>query len=262
MSWLRAEAVRFAYGAHEVIAGVSLALARGAMLALAGPNGSGKSTLLALLAGIQPPAAGRVTLAGRDLRDYERRALARRIAVVPQDTLVTFPYTVAEMVLMGRAPHRRGLGLEGPHDLAVAERAMARAGVLALAARPVTELSGGERQRVVVARALAQEPEILLLDEPTSHLDLRHAMDLLDLVAALSRDQGLTVVAVLHDLATAAMYFPEIAFLREGAIVARGTPDAVVSAATIRAVFDAEVRVWRDPDGIPAIRPARRPGGS
>jgi ABC-type cobalamin/Fe3+-siderophores transport system ATPase subunit len=230
-------------------------VARGDMVALAGPNGSGKSTLLGLLSGVLVPTAGAVRLADRDLAACDRRALARRIAVVPQETTIAFPYTVAEMVLMGRAPHRNGFGIEGPRDLAIAERAMARTGVLAFAARAVTELSGGERQRVIVARALAQEPEILLLDEPTTHLDLRHAMEILELVAELNARDGVTVVAALHDLTSAALYFRRVVFLRDGCLLAEGPPHAVIDEPTIRRVFDVDVRVTTDADGILTVRP-------
>jgi len=255
---LRADHVHFSYGRHPVLYDVSLTVARGEMLALAGPNGSGKSTLLSLLSGVRRPVRGRVEIAGNDLARIERRALARMIAVVPQETTVVFPYTVAEMVLMGRAPHRGPLSLEGAHDHAVAERAMARTGVLELAARPVTELSGGERQRVIVARALAQEPQILLLDEPTTHLDLRHTTQILDLVVDLNRSEGVTVVAVLHDLTSAAMYFHQTAFLRGGELVAHGPPRAVITEATIRVVFGAETRVIADDDGVLTVRPRSR----
>jgi iron complex transport system ATP-binding protein len=255
---LDAQHVSFAYGARPVLRDVSLAVSRGAMLALAGPNGSGKSTLLALLAGTRRAGYGAVAVHGRAIADYQRRALARLVAVVPQDTTVTFPYTVTEMVLMGRAPHRPPLGLEGPRDVAIAEQAMHETGILHLAARRVNELSGGERQRVVVARALAQEPAILLLDEPTTHLDIRHAIEILDLVAAVNRSRGVTVVAVLHDLTSAALYFERIAFLRDGALVADGRPREIITTATVRAVFDADVRIDLDADGVPAIRPRRR----
>jgi len=254
---LAAERVSFAYGPRAVLRDVSLTVPRGAMLALAGPNGSGKSTLLALLAGTRRAQQGRVTVDGRAVGGFERRALARLVAVVPQDTSVTFPYTVAEMVLMGRAPHRPPLGLEGARDVAIAERVMAETGILDLAARRITELSGGERQRVIVARALAQEPSILLLDEPTTHLDIRHAIEILELVATVNRTRGVTVVAVLHDLTSAAMYFDRIAFLREGAIVADGPPRTTITPETIDRVFDAKVQVDVDLDGIPAIRPRR-----
>jgi iron complex transport system ATP-binding protein len=253
-----AAGVSFAYGRRSVLRDVGLVVARGAMVALAGPNGSGKSTLLALLAGTRRPDAGTITIAGRPVADWDRRGLARVVAVVPQDTTVTFPYTAAEMVLMGRAPHRPPLGLEGARDVAIAERVMRETGILHLAARRIAELSGGERQRVIVARALAQEPEILLLDEPTTHLDIRHAIEILELVAAVNRERGVTVVAVLHDLTSVALYFDRVSFLRDGALVVDGPPRTTISATTIARVFDADVRVDVDADGVPAIRPRRR----
>jgi iron complex transport system ATP-binding protein len=255
---IHAEHLSYAYGRQAVLRDVSLTVGRGSMLALAGPNGSGKSTLLALLAGTRRPQQGTITLDGRRIGGYERRALARLVAVVPQDTSVTFPYTVAEMVLMGRAPHRPPLGLEGARDVAIAEQVMAETGIRELAHRRITELSGGERQRVIVARALAQEPSILLLDEPTTHLDIRHAIEILDLVATVNRTRGVTVVAVLHDLTSAALYFDRIAFLRDGALAVDGPPREVITAETIARVFDAAVRVEADAEGVPAIRPARR----
>lgn len=252
------ERVSFAYGRHLAVRELSLQIAEGEMLAIAGPNGSGKSTLLGVLSGVRRPSAGVVRLAGRDLQDYDRRTVARTVAVVPQESAIAFPYRVGEMVLIGRAPFLRGFGLESAHDLEVAEEAMRRTGVLALADRPLGELSGGERQRVIVARALAQEPRLLLLDEPTTFLDLRHAVEILDLLADLNRRQGLTVVAVLHDLTIAAMYFRRIAFLREGALAGDGPPAEVLTEATLRAIFDADVRVRIDEDGLPLVRPRRR----
>jgi iron complex transport system ATP-binding protein len=252
---LAVESARYAYGRHEVIRGLTLAVGAGEMLAVAGPNGAGKSTLLGLLSGIRRPTAGRVALLGRDLASYRRREVARLIAVVPQETAVTFPFTVAEMVLMGRAPHLSGLGIEGAHDREVAERAMARTGVLPLAGRLLSELSGGERQRVVLARALAQEPRVLLLDEPTTHLDLRHAIDILELIRALNRDDGLTVVAVLHDLTMAAAYFRRMTLLKDGAVQVDGPPRAVLDEAILARVFEVQVRVATDADGALVVRP-------
>ena len=257
---LSAEHVRFSYhrGA-DVVCDVSLAVGRGEMLAVAGPNGSGKSTLLGLLSGVAAPSAGQVLLDGHDLRTVDRREVARSIAVVPQDATMTFPFTVAETVLMGRAPHRGRFGLESPHDIVVAERAMERTGVLEFAGRAVTELSGGERQRVVIARALAQEPRILLLDEPTTHLDLRHATAVLDLLAELNATDGVAIVAVLHDLTSAALHFGRIAFLRGGRLVAEGSPADIVEESMIRRVFDVDVRVRRDA-GVLVVHPlAKRP---
>jgi iron complex transport system ATP-binding protein len=258
---LEAERVSFAYAGRPAIRDVTLTVAEGEMLAIAGANGSGKSTLLGLLSGLRRPSAGSVRLAGRNLREYDRRELARAIAVVPQETAIAFSYRVAEMVLIGRTPHLRGIGLEGAHDVAAAERAMARTGVLDLADRPLAELSGGERQRVIVARALAQEPRVLLLDEPTTFLDLRHAIEILDLVVDLNRRERLTVVAVLHDLTVAAMYFPRLVFLRAGRLAVDGAPAEVVTESIIREVFDADVEVRTDADGVPTVRPRRRRGG-
>ena len=255
---LAAEHVDFAYGTRGVLHDVSLRVAPADMLALAGPNGAGKSTLLALFAGIRQPKSGVVRLEGNDVRRIARRTLARRVAVVPQDTSVLFPYTVAEMVLMGRAPHLHGIGLEGADDLAIAERAMARTGVLDFAHRPIVELSGGERQRVILARALAQEPRVLLLDEPTTFLDLRHAIEILELIRELNRHENVTVVAVLHDLTIASMYFDRIAFLRDGRLAREGPCRTAITEETVRAVFDAEVRIVRDADGVVAVLPYRR----
>lgn len=253
---IRAEHVSFAYGRRAVLVDVSLAVAAGEMVALAGPNGSGKSTLLGLLSGIRRPAAGTVTLDGVPLERVPRREAARRIAVVPQETSIPFPYTVTEMVLMGRAAHRRPLALESAHDVAVAEDAMRRTGVDVLAARTVTELSGGERQRVIVARALAQDPSLLLLDEPTSHLDLRHAGAVLELATALHR-RGVTVIAAMHDLTSAALYFPRLVFLREGRVVADGPAREVLTEASIRRVYDADAQVTIGGDGVPVVLPRR-----
>ncbi len=256
---LALEHVTFAYGRRRAIADLTLDVAEGEMLAIAGPNGSGKSTLLGLLSGVRRPSAGVVRLAGRDLGAWDRRAVARTVAVVPQESALSFPYRVGEMVLIGRAPFLRGLGLEGAHDVEVAEDAMRRTGILALADRPLAELSGGERQRVIVARALAQEPRLLLLDEPTTFLDLRHAIEILDLLAELNRRERLTVVAVLHDLTIAAMYFRRIVFLREGRLAREGPPAEVITEPTLRAIFDADVHVRIDEQGVPLVRPRRRP---
>lgn len=196
---LAAAHVAFAYGPLPVLRDVDLAVARGAMLALAGPNGSGKSTLLALLAGTRPAAAGTVSVAGRPIAAWERRALARTIAVVPQETRVLFPYTVAEIVLMGRAPHRPPLGLEGARDVAIAEDVMTETGIRHLASRRITELSGGERQRVAVARALVLDPALVLADEPTGNLDPATGEKIGELLLGMNRNRGTALVVVTHN---------------------------------------------------------------
>lgn len=236
------EDVEFGYAATPVLQGVSCTLRRGEFLGIIGPNGSGKSTLLRLMSGYLRPRRGRVRVAGRPLAEYARAALSRVIGVVPQDTTVTLPFSVMEMVLFGRTPHGGGFGFEGPDDLAAARRALARTNTAGLARRRVTELSGGERQRVILARALAQEPEILLLDEPAAFLDIRHEVEMYDLLRDLQRGD-MTVASVLHDLNIAALYCDRLVLLHEGRIVQIGTPTEVMTYATLTAVYGTEVYV-------------------
>ncbi len=234
--------VVFAYGAQPVVRGVSVRVARGEFVGIIGPNGSGKSTLLKLMSGYLRPQRGAVSVAGRPVADYERAALGRVLGVVPQETSITLPFTVMEMVLFGRTPHGRGFGFESEHDLAAARAALARTATDALAARRVTELSGGERQRVILARALAQEPQILLLDEPAAFLDIRHAVEMYDLLRDLQR-AGMTVVSVLHDLNIAALYCDRLVLLDSGTIAAAGAPAEVITYATLKRVYGTEVYV-------------------
>ena len=255
---LEVAGVSFAFGRRAVLDGVSLALERGELLGLIGPNGSGKTTLVRILAGLLAPAAGTVRLDGRPLQAYRRGELARRLAVVPQDVAIDFPFTALEVVLMGRAPYLGALGFPGAHDLAVARAAMARLDVADLAARPLDRLSGGERQRVILARALAQEPDVLLLDEPTTHLDLRHQAGVHDVVRMLGRERGVGTVSVLHDLNLAAMYCDRLALLARGRIVAVGPPAAVLTAETLGAAYATEVYVsWNETTG-PVVLPVPR----
>jgi iron complex transport system ATP-binding protein len=251
------------YGPVVALRDVFFRLDRGDMVAVVGPNGSGKSTLLRVLAGVLRPTAGTVRLDGRDLDRYERREVARRIAVVPQETALEFPFSVTEVVLMGRAPHLGRFGFPGPRDLAIAHEAMRRTGVDALARRSLTELSGGERQRVVIARALAQEPDVLLLDEPTAHLDIRHQVEINDLLAELNHDRGLAIVAVLHDLNLAAMYYRAVAVLADGRIHSLGAPADVLTHATVHAVYGTEAYVARNAvtGAINVLPLGRRPPG-
>ena len=237
------EGLSFAYGERRVLDGVSLEVARGERFGLLGPTGSGKSTLIRLLSGVLRPTGGRVEVGGRELGSFDARERARKIAVVPQETALDFPFSVLEVVLMGRTPHLGGFGFEGDRDVAAAERAMERTGVADLAARFFHELSGGEKQRVVIARALAQEAEILLLDEPTTFLDIRHVVEIFDLLAMLSDEQGITLVVVLHDLNLAALYLQRMAFLKAGRLHASGAPEDVLSYQTIREVYETDVYV-------------------
>jgi iron complex transport system ATP-binding protein len=237
------EDVSFAYGERRVLDAVSLAVAPGERFGLLGPTGSGKSTLIRLCSGVLRPTGGHVSLGGRDLASIDPRTRARNIAVVPQETALDFPFSVLEVVLMGRTPHLGGFGFEGDRDVAAAARAMERTGVADLAGRFFHELSGGEKQRVVIARALAQEAEVLLLDEPTTFLDIRHVVEIFDLLASLSEDQGITLLVVLHDLNLAALYLERMAFLKAGRLHACGAPEEVLSYRTIREVYETDVYV-------------------
>jgi len=237
------EQVSFSYGVAEVLSSISFSASAGEIFGLLGPNGSGKSTLVRLMSGVRSPQRGRVTYAGRDLRAYRREELARAIGVVPQETTIELPFSVLEVVLMGRSPYLGKFGFESVHDLAVAQRAMEQTGVDALAAREVHALSGGERQRVILARALAQEPRVLLLDEPTAFLDIKHQVAVYDLIRQLSREQGLAVVAILHDLNLAALYCDRLALLKAGRVFYQGTPEQVLTYANVKAVYETEVYI-------------------
>jgi iron complex transport system ATP-binding protein len=227
----------FGYGRRSVLSAVNLDVGRGELVALLGTNGSGKTTLLRLIAGTLRPQTGRVAFDGRPVAEWRRAALARRMAVLPQRLELPAGFRVAEVVEMGRAPHARRLFGATADDQRAVERALLDADAAELAHRPVEELSGGERQRVAVAMALAQEPELLLLDEPTVHLDVAHRIGLLSTVVRLQRTRSLTVVAVLHDLDLAAAFAPRCAVLADGRIVADGPPAQVLSVGLVRSVF-------------------------
>lgn len=226
----------------------------GERVALIGPNGSGKTTLLRLLSGFLRPDRGEVRLRGTPLTQYSRREVARRVAVVPQTLEVPFAFTVEELVLMGRTPYLSPWRGPGPKDAGIVRDAMERMGVSLLEDRPYPELSGGERQRAVLALALAQEPQILLLDEPTAHLDINHQVEVLDLIRSLNREAGLTVAAAMHDLNLAALYFERLLLLQGGRIVADGPPEEVLQAEKIGRAFGAEVRIQPHPvRGVPQV---------
>lgn len=251
---LEIEEVSFDYGERPAVRDVSLALHRGRISGLLGPNGSGKSTVLRLAAGLLVPRAGEVRLDGQDLRGMERGAIARRIAVAPQQAPMPEAFTGWEVAMAGRTPYLGLLRGATMADEAIVSRALALAGAEELADRRVGELSGGERQRLVLARALAQEPEVLLLDEPTTHLDLPHQIDFLDLVLRFAREGDLAVLVVFHDLNLASTYCDEIALMRGGAVVTRGEPGDVLTPGWIEAVYDLTVPVVPHPvSGRPVV---------
>ncbi|HEY6198599.1 MAG TPA: ABC transporter ATP-binding protein [Candidatus Binatia bacterium] len=243
----------FGYGARRVLEGVSLAIAKGEMVGVLGPNGSGKTTLLKIVSGVLGVRRA-VRLDGTPIESCSRRDLSRMVAVVPQESEIHFPFTAAEIVLMARASHHGRLALEGAADLDAARRSMAATDTAALADRWLHELSGGEKQRVMIARALAQEAEILLLDEPAAFLDLKHQLGVLGLMRRLNRERGMTIVAALHDLNLAALFFPRLLLLENGKIFRDGAPEEVLTEDTIRRVYGVDVRVERPaPDRRPHI---------
>ncbi len=241
---IRCESVHFTYpGGGEAVAGVDLELEESSLVAIIGPNGSGKSTLLKLLAGILRPSRGSLLLLGRPMKSYSRHQLARRISYVPQHSVVELPFTVAEVALMGRYAYQRGLGFESASDLEAVERALERTETTALAARPFASLSGGERQRVLIARAIAQDARLLLLDEPTAALDLKHELRAWEILERLVRDEGRTVVSVTHHLNLASLFRPRLLVLKQGRLVASGRPRELLSEALLESVYETPVRV-------------------
>ncbi|HNV02069.1 MAG TPA: ABC transporter ATP-binding protein [Vicinamibacterales bacterium] len=226
------------------VQGVTMAIDRGRIVGILGPNGSGKTTLLRLLAGMLKPDAGTVTLEGRSLASIPRAALARSIAVVPQETHLAFDYSVLEIALMGRYPHLGTFQLEGPRDLAVAREALVATGTASLERRRFSTLSGGEKQRVVIASALAQEAEILLLDEPTASLDVGSQFDVSALLARLNRDRGLTIVVATHDLNFAAALCGSLVMLSAGRLIASGPTGETLTSLSIQALYGVVADVY------------------
>ena len=244
------------YDQTDVLRGVTFDVAKGEFVAILGANGSGKTTLLRALTGILPARRGTVMLDSRSIAELDPGEVARLVAVVPQESSVAFDFRVREIVLMGRIPHLGSFGFEGKPDLEIAERAMADAGVLDLADRRISALSGGEKQRVAIARALAQQSPILLLDEPTAHLDLSYQISILRLVKSISRSQGLTAVAIIHDVNLASLFAERLIMLADGRVHVDGAPADVITPEVIREVYQAAVVLSRHPEtGAPLIHP-------
>jgi len=259
MTVLSATNLTCGYDGRAVLRDVSLTLRRGDFLGVLGPNGCGKSTLVKALSGVLPVWSGTVTLFGRDLGTYARREVARRLAVIPQDIVPFFAFRVWDIVLMGRTPHLPRLRRESQRDYEIAYRALEQTDTRHLRDRPVTELSGGERQRVIIARALAQEPEILLLDEPTALLDLNHQLEIFELLHNLNTEHELTILCVSHDLNLAAEYCDRLLLMHEGRIVASGSPEEILTVEQIAHVYGAEVDVHANPiSGRPHVTIASR----
>jgi iron complex transport system ATP-binding protein len=260
-SIIRLEAAGFRYREREIFSELNLALEEGEILGLIGPNSSGKTTLLKLMDGLLRPQRVKVFLEEKDLAQIPRSQIARSIAVVPQTMEVPFYFTVGEIVLMGRATYLGRFGWEKQKDLNICREAMILAGVAGLEERPFWELSEGEKQRVLIARALAQEPKVMLLDEPTSHLDINHQIAINELIRNLNQEKNLTVLHISHDLNLAAEYCHRIALLHRGSVFSLGTPAEVITAESILRVYEAKVMVDKNPiTGAPRVMPVGRAG--
>lgn len=246
----------YSYGNFNVLSDITFSVRKGDFFIVIGPNGSGKTTLMKVVAGILKPQGGRLKILGQPIDQYTRKALARTVAFVPQTLPVDFPFSVTEVVLMGRSPYLGMLGLEQERDLEIARQAIAFTGVEHLAHRKLDQLSGGEQQRVFIARAICQEPEVILLDEPTASLDLAHQVRLLDLMEKFKREKGVTVVMVSHDVNLAAMYADSLLLLNKGQIVSRGNPDQVLTFQTLEEVYGCTLLVDESPLGkFPRVTP-------
>jgi iron complex transport system ATP-binding protein len=244
------------YGDRDVLRGTGFEANRGELVALVGPNGCGKTTLLRAITGITPIDEGEIALDAVPVRASDAGQLARRVAVVTQGAPPPAAFSAFEVALMGRTPHLRLLQSEGRRDLQIVQAAMQRTDCWLLRDRPIDELSGGERQRVVIARALAQQPDLLLLDEPTSHLDIQHQVETFRLLLDLCEQDRLAVVAVVHDLSLAAMFATRIALMSDGVIIALGAAADVLTAPAIERVYGLPVRVVAHPaSGRPIVVP-------
>lgn len=256
MDMIRVSGVSFRYGEQWVLSNISFCVNKGEFLGVIGPNGSGKTTLLKSLNRTLTPEEGSVFINGVGVSEIKRRELARVVSMVPQEAPLVFPFTVSELVLMGRAPYLRRFCFEGKKDHDIARRAMEMTGTLDFSGRGVSALSGGEKQRVLIARAIAQEPDVMLLDEPTSFLDIRHQIEIYDLIKGLSSRDGLTIVSVSHDINLAAHYCDRILLLNEGSVHKVGSPEDVVTGENIESVYGCKVLVDKNPvTGKPRITP-------
>lgn len=239
----------FSYSDNEILKNLSFSVPEGEFFIIIGPNGSGKTTLMKIIAGILKPQKGGIQILDRPLKEYTRKDLAKTIALVPQMAALDFPFTVTELVLMGRSPHLSMLGFEREKDMEIAENAMALTGIDHLAHRTLDQLSGGECQRVFIARAICQEPKIILLDEPTASLDLAHQIKVMDLMEKLKKEIGFTVIVVSHDVNLAAMYGSHLLLLNAGIIASLGKPKDVLTCHMLEKTYNCKLLVDESPVG-------------
>ncbi|HUL37825.1 MAG TPA: ABC transporter ATP-binding protein [Thermodesulfobacteriota bacterium] len=251
---IEVSSISFRYREEWVLEDVSFRVEKGEFVGVIGPNGSGKTTLLKMLYRLLSPQKGEILFELVPMRKMDRTDIAKRIAVVAQETQLLFPFSVLETVLMGRSPYLGHLMFESEKDLEIAKKAMEWTETFSFAERPMDELSGGERKRVFIARALAQEPEVILLDEPTANLDIHHQIDFLDLILTLNRERGLTILMASHDMNVASEFCDRLILLQGGRIYQIGTPDEVITRENIEKVYGCEVWVDQNPfSGMPRI---------
>jgi len=250
--------VRVSIGSAQILKGISLKLNGAELTAIVGPNGAGKSTLMSVLSGVREDYSGHCRFDGKEMSQWRKGELGRRLSFIPQNVRVEFPFTAEQVVFMGRTPHCHGL-FETPQDREAVHRAMKTTDTLPFAQRDFRALSGGERQRVILAGALAQEPGVLLLDEPTTFLDLKHQISTYVLLEKLAR-QGICVVAVTHDLNLAASYSDRIVVLSHGEVAADGSPGSVVTAAMLSDVFEVDAEIRSGTNGRPWVSYEQRVG--
>ncbi len=256
MTAVAASGIHLWYGEKQILQELSLTVNEGDFFVLIGPNGAGKTSLLNVLAGLVKPGAGEIEILGKSLRAYSRKALSSVVAVVPQQLPTDFPFTVADTVLMGRAPHLGLLGIEQERDFEIAREAMTFTDVKHLAHRRLDQLSGGERQRVIIAKAICQQPRIILLDEPTASLDPAHQTRIMDLMERFRREQRITVVMVSHDLNLAALYADRLLLMKEGTIAQEGLPRDVLTDKRLKECYGCDLMVDENPLGaVPRVTP-------
>ena len=256
---IEVNSISFRYHEDWVLQDVSFRVEKGEFVGVIGPNGSGKTTLLKILYRLLSPQKGEILFELVPMRKMDRNDIAKRIAVVAQETQLLFPFSVLETVLMGRSPYLGHLMFESEKDLEIAKKAMEWTKVFPFSERPMDELSGGERKRVFIARALAQEPEVILLDEPTANLDIHHQIDFLDLILTLNRERGLTIIMASHDMNIASEFCDRLILLQDGRIYKMGTPDEVITKENIESVYGCEVWIDQNPvSGMPRINLSKK----
>ncbi len=256
---IEVNSISFRYHEDWVLQDVSFRVEKGEFVGVIGPNGSGKTTLLKILYRLLSPQKGEILFELVPMRKMDRNDIAKRIAVVAQETQLLFPFSVLETVLMGRSPYLGHLMFESERDLEIAKKAMEWTKVFPFSERPMDELSGGERKRVFIARALAQEPEVILLDEPTANLDIHHQIDFLDLILTLNRERGLTIVMTSHDMNIASEFCDRLILLQDGRIYKMGTPDEIITKENIESVYGCEVWIDQNPvSGMPRINLSKK----